>query len=198
MGDGNRAQKRYTGKTLNHQRAAFSLLIALLSGCASVDLGTPDAARGAALSPSLFPMTARSTEYQMTRGERRTLRLAITGADAATLWIEGGRVAQRLEITQSGVGISFSGEPGAATELIRFGALPGATWSSGQTNVLFDGWERIEVPAGVFDVARVKTSLVTNGIRHDETWWFADAVGIVRLRSDYGGLFTDEMSLAGR
>lgn len=143
-------------------------------------------------------MAARATEYQMTRGERRTLRVAIGAPGSATLWIEGGRSPQRLEIAQSPFGISFSGEPGAETELIRFGALPGTTWTSGETQVLFDGWERIEVPAGLFDVARVKTSLVTNGIRHDETWWFAESVGIVRLRSDYGGLFTEEMSLAGQ
>jgi hypothetical protein len=29
-----------------------------------------------------------------------------------------------------------------------------------------------------------------------QTWWFAPGSGLVRMRSDRGGIFTDEMSLA--
>src|SRR5687767_9345703 len=105
-------------------------------GAASSPSGQP-----LALSPDLFPLVPRTQRYAMTRGEPRTLRIESPGAGVATLWLEGGRTPQRMDVTVTDAGLRFRGDPDSETELLRFGAAPGTQWRSGATAVRFVGWE---------------------------------------------------------
>ena len=150
-----------------------------------------------ALSADLFPCGARTAPFVMARGEARSLRVEPT-ADGAVLWFEGDGVEpRRMDVSRAGGGYVFSGGPDAQTELLRFGAAPGSTWRSGDTDVHFDGWERIDVPGGTFDAVRIRAVSGPADLPVVQTWWFAPGTGLVRLRSDRGGMFSEEMLLAG-
>jgi hypothetical protein len=169
-------------------------LAAAVGACGSTGGGAvPGATRS--LTPELFPMEPRSAEYVFSSGERRTVRLAPEPA-GGTLWIEGGSVPMKLDVRRTANGIAFHGDLDSGTELLRFGALPGDSWESGDAEVRFEGWERLELPGGPFDAARVRTTVTVRDVRQEETWWFAAGLGILRLRSDYGGIFSEEMVLA--
>ena len=186
-----------------HSLARYAALTALVvvSACTSSGVGgssASSAGSGPALSEDLFPIEARSAVYAMTKGERRTLRFEPLTADTSTLWFEGGVSPQRLDVERTATGIVLRSDLASGTEVIRFGAAPGAAWTSGESDVTFEGWERLHLPAGNFDAARVRTRLAVNGVVQEETWWFAPRTGILRLRSNYAGLFTEEMTLAPR
>lgn len=153
--------------------------------------------RGAPLTEDLFPLAPSSAVYAMRQGEQRPMRVEPTPSGAA-MFLGGGRVDRRVDVERTETGLSFRGAPESATEVLRFGARTGESWQSGRSLVRFEGWERIEVPAGTYDAARITTSIPGQQPPHDETWWFAPGAGLVRLRSSYGGLFVEELSLAGR
>lgn len=161
------------------------------AGCAGLSVAAP----ASALSAELFPLGPSTASYAMRQGELRPMRIEPTPAGAA-MFLGGGRVDRRVDVERTATGLAFRGGPESSTEILRFGARSGESWQSGASLVRFEGWERIEVPAGVFDAARITTSIPGQEPPHDETWWFAPDAGLVRLRSSYGGLFVEELSLA--
>lgn len=180
------------------------LYLALLLGCVASALpacaGAAPTAPGvgarAPLGADLFPFTSRTAEFVAPGGSQRTLRVESSDA-SAVLWLEGDPAgALRMDVTRTGESIVFSSGPDSTTELIRIGAAPGSEWTSGVTTVRFDGWERIALPGGTFDAARIRARSGPASLEVVQTWWFAPGTGLVKLRSDQGGIFSKEMSLA--
>jgi hypothetical protein len=178
---------------------AAALLV--LAGCAGgapssspPDSGTPRAE--APLSAELFPFAASTAGFADQKdGAARTLRVE-PAADGVTarLVLEVPGVASRvMTATRRGGSVFFSGGVDVGTELLRGGAAPGAAWESDGRRVRFDGWERLTLPAGTYDAARISARRGPTGLEEVETWWFAPGVGLVRLRSDHGTLFVDEL-----
>jgi hypothetical protein len=173
------------------------LLAAFAAGCASS--GDGDSLERRALTADLFPFAEHAARFSVGRGQACTLRVTPDGSDAAVLRFERGNGAvQSLRATRGPTGVHLSAGPSLGTEVLRLGAVPGATWESRQATVRFDGWERVQVPAGAFDAARITTTSGPEDLPWTETWWFAPGEGIVRLRSDRGGIFADEMMLLSR
>ena len=169
----------------------------MIAGC-STGAGSRDApAPGAApLSADLLPFTASSAPYSDLKAPQPWLLRVEPSADGASarllLEVPGGP-ARELRATRRGDSVFVSGGVDLGTELIRIGAHPGDQWNSGGLQVTFDGWERAALPAGNYDAARITTRRGPVGVQHVETWWFAPGVGLVRLRSDHGTLFVDEL-----
>lgn len=177
---------------MKHPVSAVGALLLLLGACAS-----PVAAPGGpALAPSLFPLDAAAREYVLQSGVAQVVRFVPDGAGGGALRMGDDPSGPRIDVATDTTGVRFSAEIGSATEVLRFGAKPGDRWESGATRLVFEGWERIQLPAGTYDAARVTSSLSAGEVRQDETWWFAEGVGIVRLRSNYSGIFAREMSLS--
>jgi len=172
------------------------LLAAAAAGCAqtaSRGVAPRPAGDGPAMSADLVPFTASSVEFVQRPAARVGVRTEPT-AGGAVLQIEGaGGGVRRIDLTRTPTGITFSGGPGWAVELVRVGAPPGATWSSGGQEVVFDGWERVETGGGLFDAARVRTTGGSDDLPVEEAWWFAPGVGLVRYRQDNAGIFSMEM-----
>lgn len=185
--------------------AALALaLAAATAGCASSgpEPTTSVPANGAktapserALSDDLFPCDARSSPFVLAGGGACALRVEPSDG-GAVLWMERGAARRRMDVLRTGEGFVFSGGPGTETELIRFGAAPGAEWTSGAARVRFDGWERLTLPGGTFDAARIRSVSGPASLEVVETWWFAPGAGLVRLRSDKGGVFAEEMTIS--
>lgn len=172
-------------------------LACVSGGCAG---GTGSAAAGdpaaRPLDAEVFPLAPRESIFALGRSATRTLRVVPDSGSAADLTFEGGPGAdRRLRATRTADAILLSAGPGLGTELVRLGAAPGDVWTSGAETVRFEGWERIEVPAGLFDAARISTRSGPEALQRVETWWLARGVGIVRLRADHGGIFAEEMQL---
>lgn len=180
--------------------AAFVLACAAFVhlGCAGTAPAGPGGAARNALGPDLFPFRARTAAFVAPGGSERTLRIE-SAETSAVLWLEGDPAGPlRMDVSRTGDSIVFSSGPDATTEIIRVGATPGAEWTSGETTVHFDGWERIALPGGTFDAARIRARSGPKSLEVVQTWWFAPGEGLVKLRSDQGGIFNREMSLAGR
>lgn len=173
----------------------LAVLLAALSaaGCASPSGGDP--APGAALSADLCPLTASSAAFlDMKDSTARTLRVEPLGDGAARLVLDvPGAPPREIRVTLRDGSIYFSGGMGQGTEILRSGASPGDSWESDGRRVTFEGWERLPLPAATWDAARISARRGPAGLEQVETWWFARGTGLVRLRSDHGGLFTDEL-----
>jgi hypothetical protein len=163
----------------------------LLAGCAA---GPAAAGAGRPLGEDLFPLEARTARFATSGEETRTLRLAPEDG-RAVLWIEGGAEPLRIDVRREGAGYHFSAGPSSEAELLRIGAPPGTTWTSGDATVRFEGWERLVLPAGTFDAARIRCTSGPPSLPTTETWWFAPARGLVRWRIDKGGLLSEELTL---
>ena len=177
-------------------RAVLALLLAcVLAACAgdrrdAASAGTP------ALAADLFPFERSSAEFVDVRGSSaRTVRVEPDAAgESARLVLEGGAgQARELRVTRREGSLFFSGGVEEGTELIRVGARAGDAWQSGGRSVTFDGWERVTLPSATYDAARITARRGPSGMQQVETWWFAPGVGLVRLRSDHGTLFVDEL-----
>ncbi|MCE9635189.1 MAG: hypothetical protein K8T90_05725 [Planctomycetes bacterium] len=185
---------------MTRSRLNLALLLACVAGALPACAGTAATAPGVGprttLSAELFPFTTRAAEFVAPGGSQRTLRVEAADA-AAVLWLEGDPAgALRMDVTRAADSIVFSSGPDSTTELIRIGAAPGSEWMSGDTTVHFDGWERISLPGGTFDAARIRARSGPASLEVVQTWWFAPGAGLVKLRSDQGGIFSKEMSLA--
>ncbi len=154
-------------------------VLALTAGCASPE--EPASLGGPPLTADLVPLEGPVARFGAVRGEL-TIRIEPVGADAATWFIGGGTKDResRLDVRREDGRVLFSPAPGRTVEIVRVGARPGATWESSGARIRFEGWERVETPAGVFDAARVRTQTLTAGYPEIETWWFAPGVGVVR------------------
>jgi hypothetical protein len=174
-------------------RAALAaLLLCLAAGCA----GNDAAPAPPPLSEDLFPFAASSASFVDLRGtEARTVRVEPDASDGSARLVveEGGHPARELRVTRRGASLYFSGGVDEGTELIRLGARAGDAWESAGRRVSFDGWERVALPAATYDAARITARRGPAGMQQVETWWFAPGVGLVRLRSDHGTLFVDEL-----
>lgn len=175
-----------------------ALAVAVLLGACASPVVAPG---GPALSPSLFPLEPAAREYVLQNGVAQIVRFVPDGAGGGAIRMGDEPSGPRIDVSADATGVRFSAEIGSSTEVLRFGAKPGDRWASGATTLFFEGWERIQLPAGTYDAARVTSTLSAGGdsggaVRQDETWWFAEGVGIVRLRSNYSGIFSREMSLA--
>jgi hypothetical protein len=180
--------------------AALAAAVALPAGCkgtpADLQSVRPDAAADP-MSADLFPFAASSARFVLDRGGDCTVRVEAADS-AATLWIDAGGNPGRIDVRREGDALLFDAGPGSVTELVRIGAVPGTEWLSGVTTVRFDGWERIVLPGGTCDAARVSAASGPPTLRIVQTWWFAPGRGLVRFRSDRGGIFSEGWSLADR
>lgn len=175
-------------------RAALAALLALvLAGCAGTGGGKTDAP---ALTADLFPFAASTAAFVDVRGSAaRTVRIEPDATEtSARLVLESPNgPARELRVTRRDGSLYFSGGVEEGTELIRVGAHPGDAWDSDGRRVTFDGWERVTLPAASYDAARITARRGPTNMQQVETWWFAPGVGLVRLRSDHGSLFVDEL-----
>jgi len=178
-------------------RAAFAAVLALLlAACAGGAGESSEAAGSPALSADLFPFAASSAAFVDLRGSSsRTVRVEPDAGEAsARLVLESADGPPReLRVTRRDDSLYFSGGVEEGTELIRLGARAGDAWESAGRRVTFDGWERIALPSASYDAARITARRGPAGMQQVETWWFAPGVGLVRLRSDHGTLFIDEL-----
>jgi len=163
------------------------LLIALLLCVASCvhDDAVEDPAR-APLTAALIPIVAHETTFDVGRDQLRAFHQEVL-SDAAVRWsVES--VGVLTDVTRMGDSFYFSDGPRTGTELIRLGARPGTRWESDDQQVLFHGWERIEVPAGTYDAARIVTVSGPANFANRVTWWFAEGVGLVQIEYDRAGV----------
>ncbi len=167
------------------------LLLVLTVGCAS---SQPDFGPGA-IGEDVFPIESRDLTFVTTTGENRLLRMRPEAAGTLVITVEGDGipVARMLTFRRHDQSIWVASGPGGGTELLRFGVEAGTTWESGVEVVSFDGWERVEVPAGVYDAARISTRRGSPQLARIDSWWFAPREGLVRFRSDQGGLVVEEL-----
>ncbi len=177
----------------------IALRIAVVAAALMACTSTPHDPAARALAEDLVPLAPSVATFTMGGSATRTLRVEpAADGSAAKFVLEGGETPREIRVTRSGTSLWFSGGAGLGTELVRFGATPGTSWESGGREVRFEGWERVEVPAGAYDAARITARRGPPSLQEVETWWFAPQVGLVRLRTDHGGIFVDEMSFAGR
>lgn len=176
---------------------ACVLPVLAAASCAS-EPSEADPAAAERLSADLFPFSERTVRFAAGRGRVATLRVVPQGNEGADLFFEGGaRGALHLRALRREDAIFLSSGPGQGTELLRIGAEPGDVWESRFEQIRFDGWERVQVPAGSFDAARITTRSGPDALPQIETWWFARGEGIVRMLSNYGVIFSEEMQLLG-
>ena len=186
-------------RTLLAVALVASSLLGGATGCGSSSQESSDLpSEPAALTADLIPLEERTSRFDVGRGRVRTLRVVPLGNDTADLVFEGGSAgARRLRVVRREKAVFLSAGPGQATEILRIGAEPGDEWETRFEEIQFDGWERVDVPAGSFDAARVTTRSGPDQLPRTETWWFVRGEGLVRLRSDHGGIFSEEMLLLG-
>ena len=122
----------------------------------------------------------------MTTARRVSIRV-LTGRAGS------GKTRLALELCDAAVEQDWDAGFVTHRELVRFGASPGDEWVSEQGTVRFEGWERVEVPSGVYDAARISTHAGTKDVPRVDTWWLAPDVGMVQLKSDWGGMFSETM-----
>ena len=106
--------------------------------------------------------------------------------------IEG--VGALADVTRHGDVLYFSDGPALGTPLIPLGATPGQRNEARGQEIVFESWERIEVPAGTYDAARIVVLSGPEEFRNTVTWWFAPDVGLVRLEFDRAGVDIKRMS----
>ena len=179
-------------------RLAITALALFLAGCAAGGAATsePEAAADAGLSLDLFPFETSSTAFvDVKDSSPRTLRVEPSpdGESARIALDVGAGPPREMRVTRRGDSLFFSGGVELGAELLRAGARPGDAWESDGRRVTFDGWERVRLPAATYDAARVSARRGPAGLEQVETWWFAKGVGLVRLKSDHGTLFVDEL-----
>ena len=184
------------------QRLALLSLVLLAVGCASNDgstgtVRTPPAVRADAprgtLTADVFPFDAAPARFATSQRDEVVVRLE-PGDGGAAMWITGeGLNARRIDWTRDGDSIYCSDGPDRRVEFIRIGVAPGTEWQSSGRTVRFEGWERIDTPAGFFDAARINTTLELEGITEVESWWFAPGAGLVKMRVDKADLYKLEM-----
>ncbi len=174
---------------------AAVLRVALLAvaGCTSPPAG--ESAYRAVLSADLCPLTASTAGFvEMKDSSARTLRVEPLEDDAARLVLDvPGAPPREIRVARRDGSVFFAGSIGPGTEILRLGAAPGDTWESDGRRVTFEGWERLPLPGATYDAARISARRGPAGLEQVETWWFARGVGLVRLRSDHGKLFIDEL-----
>jgi hypothetical protein len=180
--------------TLRRMRAFQLLTTLLLAGCAGAAVVTETS--GDPLSPDLFPFDAPPAPFADGKDPApRTLRVE-RGSDASTsrlVFEAPGGPPRELRVVRRGDSLFFSNDLEMGTELLRGGALPGDAWESDGRRIRFDGWDRVTSPARTYDAAKITARRGPAGLEEVETWWFAKGVGLVRLRSDHGAMFVDEM-----
>lgn len=183
--------------TLPRMRAVLAALLALvLAACAGAGGGSNAPADAPALTADLFPLVASSASFvDLRNSSARTVRVEPDAADGSVRLVldAGSGPARELRVTRRDGSLYFSGGVGEGTELIRVGAHAGDEWESGGRRVTFDGWERVTLPSANYDAARITARRGPASMQQVETWWFAPGVGLVRLRSDHGTLFVDEL-----
>lgn len=177
--------------------AAVALLLVGACGTTPVAESAGDYAGDPAQRPlgvELFPTTSSTAQYVLTRGRVATVTVTPTDEGALMQLGSGGdadAAPREIAVRRREGAFWFANGPSYGVELIRFGVGPGATWASEGMDVRFEGWERVEVPAGRYDCARIRTTRGRGDIRRVETWWFAPDVGLVRLETDAAGLFRE-------
>lgn len=185
--------------------AALLSVLALVAACASDDGADPAPPAvpsqdpgAAALGADLLPFTEAVLRFDAGRGREAVLSTRPAGGAVLKFVLSGeGMRPREIDVLREGDSIFFRAGPERGTELLRLGATPGDAWSAPPATVRFDGWERVSVPAGTYDCARIVATSGGGDIARVDTWWFARDLGLVKLRSEYGTLFTEEMSLLG-
>ncbi len=189
-----RPRRRYAARV---RRAAFAIVL-LLAGCGSAGAPAPSGpADAATLTLDLFPFGPASSAFvNVSDSSMRTVRVEpeAGGAGARILTgAAGGDLSEILRVTRQGDALSFAEGAVEGTVLLRAGARPGDSWESGGWRVRFDGWERVSLPQGGIDAARITARRGPPTLERVETWWFAKGAGLVRLRNDHGKLYVDEI-----
>lgn len=169
-------------------------LFAFGPGCAQTGASVPADRR--ALGPELLPFDAPPCDFEVWDGARRSL--STEQVDANRVRLRLADVGVLAEVERRPDGLYFSDEPGAGSALIRFGQLPGSEWTTAASRVKFEGWERLDLPGGVFDAAHVSESVGPDSFVSRMSWWFAPGVGLVRVLVNRAGLDTRELVRAGR
>ena len=159
-----------------------------LGGCAGdgARLDVPGPGVVPPLGSDVLPLEA-SVAHFVTQppGELRLRTEPSADGEGATIWMEGDvPQGRRIDVQRTATGVRIGAGPSTGYELVREGALPGEAWESGGRTVTFDGWERVETPAGVFDAARIRTQRREGDVVDTEVWWLAAGSGIVRLEID--------------
>jgi hypothetical protein len=171
-----------------------ALSAALLAGCAQT--GSDVSADRRALGPELLPFAAPAAEFRVWGGAQR--RLVVERVDDLHVRLRLEDVGVLADVEHRVDGLYFSDEPGIGSLLIKFGASPGAEWATPASRVKFEGWERLDLPAGVFDAAHVSESVGPETFVHRMSWWFAPDVGLVRIVVNRAGLDARELVRTGR
>jgi len=170
----------------------FALALAACAG--STPDGAPSDPARAPMTAELFPFVEQVVTVRVGREQQGVIRMTPAGESRVDLAFRGRGVRERnIEVRSDGSSLFFRTGPDRGTELVRFAARPGDAWESAGGTVRFIGWERIEVPAGTYDAARVLWSTGDEGFARADTWWFAPGVGLVRLASRWGDLFEEEL-----
>ncbi len=145
------------------------------------------------LTAYVFPLDAPPARFTTSQSGIVTVRLEPFEGGTA-MWIGAdGPTARRIDWFVEGSSIYCSDGPDRRVEFLRIGARPGTTWESSGRTLRFEGWERVETPAGFFDAVRISSTLEVAPYVEVETWWFAPGVGLVELRVDKGDLYSMEM-----
>jgi len=173
---------------------ALLLAAVFAAACSS----TSDGEEPATLTAELFPLVERTARFSVGRGRVATLQVFPREESLADMAFAGARgVAPQFRVIRTEDAVFLAAGPGRGTEILRFGELPGKAWESGFEIIQFDGWERVQVPAGTFDAARITARSGPDQLPRIQTWWFAPGVGLVKLRSNYGTIFQEEILLLG-
>jgi hypothetical protein len=182
-------------------RLPFLALVLAASACGAGDVVRARSSDAwAEMTPDLVPFQASESSFvDVKDGSPRTLKVvpAADGASARLVLQVADGPAREILVTRRDRALYFSGGPELGTELIRLGAHPGDSWDSEGRHVSFDGWERVLLPHVSVDAVRVTARRGPQGLQQVETWWFAPGVGLLRLKSDHGSLFTDELVRTG-
>ena len=170
-------------------RALLAVLLLALAGCQS---STSAGAAAEAMPADLFPLDPSSAQFDAGRGRRLTIRVEGLGDGRARMTL-GDPSGAAVDVVRTDTGLVFRNGPDEGAELVRFGAVPGDEWQISGGKARFAGWERIQVAAGTYDAARVQANYGADGLDRVDTWWFARGVGLIRLKSDWGELFSEEL-----
>jgi hypothetical protein len=154
--------------------------------------GASRGVRGA-LGPDVFPFEAPPARF--TTSQRGTVDLRLEPFEGGTAMLISGEglTTRRIDWMREGGSLYCSDGPDRSVEFLRFGVMPGTSWESSGRTLRFEGWERVETPAGSFDAARISSTLAVEPYIEVETWWFAPEAGLVQMRVDKGELYSIEM-----
>ena len=161
------------------------------SGGSSVSAGMV----GGALTAAVLPWNAPPARFSTS--QRGTVHVRYEPVeDGTTMLISGdGLDTRRIDWRMDDQSIYCSDGPDRTVEFMRLGSMPGASWTSSGRTLRFDGWERVQTPAGSYDAVRISSTLAVEPYVEVETWWFAPEVGLVQMRIDKGDLYSIEMKL---